>query len=69
MKNKPKYKESHRKANKKYYKNNRDKYIADHKLAREKLKIEVLGHYSDWKLKCVCCNEEGLLFLTSVLPT
>jgi len=34
------------------------------KKSEEKLRIEVLSHYSNGAMKCQCCGEQNILFLT-----
>lgn len=34
------------------------------KQEHRRLKIEILSHYSRGKIKCICCNETQVLFLT-----
>jgi len=54
------YNEYHRKYFKDYYGRNREKYRAQRKRWREKVKDEVLAAYGD---KCACCGESTHEFL------
>lgn len=48
----------------KRYQNNTKAYCALQKKWREKIKYEVVKHYSDGKMNCRCCGECEYLFLT-----
>uniref|UniRef100_A0AAT9JH61 ORF62 n=1 Tax=Nitrosopumilaceae spindle-shaped virus TaxID=3065433 RepID=A0AAT9JH61_9VIRU len=47
---------------------NRDRYIIKQKqrfqIYKVEIKIEVLTHYGNGKLQCICCKQEGIAFLT-----
>jgi len=48
---------------KKYYILNRNKIIKRKLIYRQKLRLDVLSHYSNGELKCACCGEECGEFL------
>jgi hypothetical protein len=63
------YRASHRtlflRATQKYNTNNREKYLKGKQEHHQRLKIEVLGHYSkNERIICECCGEQHLEFLS-----
>ena len=49
---------------KKYYINNKDKILAYNTSNRNKLKAEVINHYSNGLNCCACCKESDIRFLS-----
>lgn len=49
---------------KRYYKNNREKAIKRNKNYRNKIKLIVYNHYSNFNIKCNCCGENTIEFLS-----
>ena len=50
--------------NKKYMKDNRDKVLLQRRERILKLKITVFSHYCAGYIKCQCCGESNIKFLT-----
>lgn len=49
---------------KKWREENREHVRESKQNWRQRLKLEVLSHYSKGKLRCACCGTEGTVFLT-----
>ena len=47
-----------------YHRANRERIIKRQRNYRVKLRLEVLSHYSNGELKCDCCGERQIEFLT-----
>ncbi len=62
------YAKRYREKNPNYYReyraNNLDKEIQRHKQEREKLKLIVYNHYTNNDIKCSCCGEQNIKFLS-----
>ncbi len=56
--------ERFRESKRKWYQKNQIKIRAEVKIKYEKLRLEVLKHYSNGTLSCVCCGESIYQFLT-----
>ncbi len=63
-----KYRETHRNeqriATKNWQSKNPEKFKTSGKNYKQKVKIAVMKHYSGGTMRCVCCDEKNLSFLT-----
>lgn len=58
------YRKRHAEYAREWRKKNKDKFKSTQKRAYDKVRLEVLTHYSNGTPKCACCKEQGIYFLT-----
>jgi len=62
-KTKPEVRQRFSDYHKKKYAENPEKFREQNRIKRQKIKLEVMSHYSDGKVICACCSENIIEFL------